>query len=498
MRKPHVPPRDVPRDFKVSEAFFSCTDEKGIILAGNRVFSRISGYSEPELIGQPHNIIRHPDIPRAVFKLLWDTLAKGEPICAYVKNMAKDGAYYWVLALVAPMPGGYVSVRFKPSSPLLALVDSVYREMRAIEIAAEERGESGNDAMAAATQYLLAALQSKGFADYGAFMRTALLREELVSRDREIAHQGLELFHELPAPGGDALASSLYRACASGRETYAILHRHLTRLDELAQLDQELRSGSQQILEQAADIGTVAFNVAFRASKLGHEGHGVAVIASYLNQSSVQIGTLVKGIASRITTISDRLARVVFDLGWLRLQHEMAVIYEHEVAGELGPDGKGLNAEQLQVRWRMLGNLRAAFDATGARAVRELHELAREVQGISTHSEDLDRIIMGLKVARVSGLVESSRLETDAFRVIFAQVDKQIDRVMQEMRKLNGVSHRLQSLAADAPMIGADIRQASQQLENECALFLSHHQESAPGAWEPDHAVRTHTHLRAA
>ena len=143
MRKPHMPPRDVARDFKVSEAFFSTTDPRGIILAGNRVFTRISGYTEPELIGKPHNIIRHPDVPRAVFKLLWDTLAAGQPICAYVKNMAKDGAYYWVLALVAPMPGGYLSIRFKPSSALLPLVESVYREMRVIESAAEKDGQSG-------------------------------------------------------------------------------------------------------------------------------------------------------------------------------------------------------------------------------------------------------------------------------------------------------------------------------------------------------------------
>ena len=92
MRKPHCPPRDIARDFKVSEAFFSTTDTRGVIQAGNRVFSRISGYTEAELIGKPHNIIRHPDVPRAVFKLLWDTLEAGQPICAYVKNMAKDGS----------------------------------------------------------------------------------------------------------------------------------------------------------------------------------------------------------------------------------------------------------------------------------------------------------------------------------------------------------------------------------------------------------------------
>lgn len=484
MRKPHVPPRDVARDFKVHEAFFSTTDPRGIILAGNQVFSRISGYREDELIGKPHNIIRHPDVPRAVFKLLWDTLATGTPICAYVKNMAKDGAYYWVLALVAPMPEGYVSVRFKPSSALLPLVESVYREMRAIEIRGEEAGKSGDEAMAAAVDYLLKALQSKGFADYGAFMRTALLREELVSRDAAIAQQGLKLFPELPHAGHDALVQAMHRQCGAGRETYARLRAHFASVDELWQLDQQLRGASQKIIEQAADVGTVAFNVAFRASKLGHDGQSVAVIASYLNQSAVQISSLVKDISRRIGIVSERLSRAVFDLAWLRLQYEMAVIYTHEITLELGPDGRGLSQEQLRVRWRMLGDLQVAFEATGQRALRELEELAREGAGITEHSENLDRIVMALKVARVSGLVESSRLASDAFRTIFAQVDTQIDRTMKELKHLNNISSRLQVLSAGAPRIGADIRDASHRLarEHEECVQLTQERDHPP-AW---------------
>lgn len=472
MRKPHMPPRDVARDFKVSEAFFSTTDPRGIILAGNRVFTRISGYTEPELIGKPHNIIRHPDVPRAVFKLLWDTLAAGQPICAYVKNMAKDGAYYWVLALVAPMPGGYLSIRFKPSSALLPLVESVYREMRVIESAAEKDGQGGDEAMAASTRYLLEALASKGFADYGAFMRSALLREELVSRDNEIERQGLRLFEDLPRPGNDPLANALHRHCASGRDMYATLRSHFANLDELWRLDQQLRDASNQILEQAADVGTVAFNVAFRASKLGHEGQSVAVIASYLNQSAVQISGLVKDITRRIGVVSERLSRVVFDLAWLRLQYEMAVIYQHEIASERGPDGRGLDADQLNTRWGMLGDLRNAFDATGQRALGELHELAREGAGITDHSDNLDRIVMALKVARVSGLVESSRLGSDAFRTIFAQVDTQIDRTMKELKRLNGISGRLQQLSGQAPTIGTDIQRAGTELEQVLSEYV--------------------------
>jgi PAS domain S-box-containing protein len=102
------------RAFGAGELFFSATDRKGIIRAGNDVFVRVSAYERDELIGRPHNIIRHMDTPRCVFKLLWEYLERREPIAAYVKNRAKDGGYYWVLAVVVPAGDGYLSVRVKP------------------------------------------------------------------------------------------------------------------------------------------------------------------------------------------------------------------------------------------------------------------------------------------------------------------------------------------------------------------------------------------------
>lgn len=100
---------------------FSTTDAKGIILSGNDVFVRVSGFSADELYGQPHNIIRHPDMPRAAFALLWANLKKEQPFAAYVKNMAKDGSYYWVFMVAVPTGDNqFLSIRFKPSSPLLA------------------------------------------------------------------------------------------------------------------------------------------------------------------------------------------------------------------------------------------------------------------------------------------------------------------------------------------------------------------------------------------
>jgi len=98
----------------------STTDTKGVITHVNRSFIEMSGYEEDELIGAPHSILRHPDMPPAAFKDLWDTVNKGVKWQGFVKNLRKDGGYYWVKATVIPNVRngevmGYTSVRRKPS-----------------------------------------------------------------------------------------------------------------------------------------------------------------------------------------------------------------------------------------------------------------------------------------------------------------------------------------------------------------------------------------------
>ncbi|TRW89589.1 PAS domain-containing protein [Candidatus Methylobacter oryzae] len=98
----------------------STTDPAGVITHVNQAFIDMSGYTEDELIGAPHSILRHPDMPPAAFKELWDTVQKGEKWQGFVKNLRKDGGYYWVKATVIPnirngITVGYTSVRRKPS-----------------------------------------------------------------------------------------------------------------------------------------------------------------------------------------------------------------------------------------------------------------------------------------------------------------------------------------------------------------------------------------------
>ena len=131
--------------FETDEVIVSKTDRRGVIVYANDVFQRVSGYAEAELLGQPHNLIRHPDMPACVFKLLWETLEKGEEIFAYVNNLARDGRNYWVFAHVTPSYDqagnivGYHSNRRVPHADALAKVKPLYADLLEAERRAGER-----------------------------------------------------------------------------------------------------------------------------------------------------------------------------------------------------------------------------------------------------------------------------------------------------------------------------------------------------------------------
>ena len=134
-----VIPNNREKFFKDDEIIVSKTDLKGRITYGNELFIKMSGYEERELLGKPHNLIRHPDMPKVVFKLLWDTLQSGKEIFAYVKNLAKDGSFYWVFANVTASKDlngdviGYYSVRRTPEKETIKLIDGLYKQLVQIE-----------------------------------------------------------------------------------------------------------------------------------------------------------------------------------------------------------------------------------------------------------------------------------------------------------------------------------------------------------------------------
>ncbi|MEJ5168040.1 MAG: PAS domain-containing protein [Arcobacteraceae bacterium] len=117
-------------DFIVSK-----TDTKGIITYGNKIFIEMSGYQEEELLGKNHNLIRHPDMPRIAFKMAWEMIQNKQEFFGFVKNLRKDGGYYWVWANITPdfdTNGniiGYTSVRRKPNPKALEIIIPIYKKL---------------------------------------------------------------------------------------------------------------------------------------------------------------------------------------------------------------------------------------------------------------------------------------------------------------------------------------------------------------------------------
>jgi PAS domain S-box-containing protein len=118
----------------------SKTDKKGIIEYGNDYFTEISGYSNAELLGKPHSIIRHPDMPKIIFKLLWDRIEDGKSIYAVVKNLSKDGKYYWVITETEPnldaltnKPESYIAYRKAASDKVIKEIEPLYQKLLEIE-----------------------------------------------------------------------------------------------------------------------------------------------------------------------------------------------------------------------------------------------------------------------------------------------------------------------------------------------------------------------------
>lgn len=163
----HPTPVDKAIELNPKRYIVSKTDAKGVIEYGNDYFVEISGYKEHELIGQPHNMIRHPDMPKIVFKLMWDRISKGENIMAIVKNLAKDGRYYWVVTEFEPKRDtlsnkvvSYTAFRQAAPQKAIAAIVPVYQKL--IEIEAE-------GGMEASDKYLRGFLEDKGMS-YDAYI----------------------------------------------------------------------------------------------------------------------------------------------------------------------------------------------------------------------------------------------------------------------------------------------------------------------------------------
>ena len=152
--KPNVKPLDIEATFEEegldARALITRTDKKGIITFASKAYRDMTKYSREELIGKPHNIVRHPFMPEAAFREMWETIQRGEHWEGMVKNLRKDGKYYWVIVQIDPIDengnivynkpekiAGYVAVRREPTRAEIEEADKLYRKLRKAELMAK-------------------------------------------------------------------------------------------------------------------------------------------------------------------------------------------------------------------------------------------------------------------------------------------------------------------------------------------------------------------------
>jgi hypothetical protein len=379
--------------FSIGEIFFSRTNGKGHILFGNSVFQRISHYSWAELSQRPHNITRHPDMPRAVFWLLWDTIQKGEPVAAYVKNMAKDGRFYWVFAVVTPIKGGYLSVRIKPTGPMLAIVEREYAGLLAIE-------QSRRLKPAESAQLLLARLSELGFRDYGAFMAAAF-SQEIKARDEKL-----------------------------GRSA----DKRMALLQALAEEAAVLLNLADGVVAEYAERRYVPLNLRVRAAQLGEAGVTIGVIAMNYDTLAAALKTMTSDFIALAQQLFTAVNNGLFLLDTAKIQKEASEAFHEEATS-------GGSAPSSEIA--LLDEQGRSYEAIAAGALRSIITQAGLFEQACM---GLKRAAAALETTRIMGKVETARLESSDLGLVdlLSDLERYQSSMTLGLQKMLAMSQRIE------------------------------------------------------
>jgi PAS domain S-box-containing protein len=426
---------DREREFGIEELFFSTTDRKGHISAGNSVFTRVSGYAEEELLGKAHNIIRHPDMPRAVFQLLWDTIGAGNPIAAYVKNRAKDGRPYWVMAVVVPVNDGYLSVRLKPSSPLFAAVKPMYVTLRKLEEEVEAR-EGRKRSIEVSMQRLGELLLEAGFADYKAFMCAALpaevrSREAALSANRGVQPNG-RVAH---AEASSAKVDEFLDSCSF---LFGYLHSLFQSLSNYSEANERLRAKSAFVLDLAAEIQLFSLNAVIAAARLNRTGATLSAVAHLMRERSGEISDLLHTLSRDMLSATRSQGDVEFAVSVVRLQTEMATIYARELQSLQRSGESDLAADRTGTSVRALSGCLASGIPS---LIGMLEELDGRFAQVRSNVTTLVRELAVLGALHSKGKIEAASGErTDAFHVLLDAIGEKIGAANAEVTELRAAA----------------------------------------------------------
>lgn len=399
-------------DFTVKDILVSRTNDRGIILAANEVFETVSGYPWEKLHKAPHKIIRHPDMPKGVFWLLWNTLQAGNPIGAFVKNRSANGQHYWVYALVSPQREGYVSVRVKPTSAAVDLISEEYRKLLRAE-------QTQNLTPEESAKVLLARIEEMGFSDYNDFM-ASMAMEQTSARDKEL-----------------------------GREAYDLS----ANMDMLTTLWSEVRKECETIFAGHQDIAHTPANLRVQAAQLREKGIPLSVIASNFTILAADINEMMDLFMKNAQEVGRTLNLGKFLVSVEHVMEEVVDIFRAETADLPGMD--------LKEEIRIMTEQRALYmDKT----VDGLRTALKAVRAFTDVTAETGNVLSGLSVAKVMCEIENASVmdPTDStIKATIAELDKfqsvgrasilNIRKNLVQIERLMGRSHvRIAQMQSEA------------------------------------------------
>lgn len=418
MKKPTPTNTEVP--FKFEELFFSTTDKKGVIRFGNDVFINISGYPRETILGAPHNIIRHPDMPKSVFKLFWDKLKANQPIGAYVKNMAADGRYYWVYAFAFPISDGYLSIRFKPSSELFSKVQEIYEL-----VLSKEKTLS----LDASFQFLLDTIHENGFLSYEDFMVQSVVAELKSREDHlKVSHHDNE--------ESDQVVKNI-------SDVTRLISQNLDQsFGKISLFQESSRIFTDNIAKMKAEFKKLHFlsiNMSTLANKLGDEAATLSVI-------SKEFSTLAALVEKQMMIFSDFTQNLLgiiqhasLELAALKNQMIMVDFFVKESIETMNFSGMVANKESFTT----------LFSQSITNLSHELITLKNELKGLDGQLVEIRKLASGMEVIKQTGAIEAARKDEiqKAFYIYLVEMTQFMNVLKNAVSELNiqrqGLDHHL-------------------------------------------------------
>ena len=442
MKKPT--PKNEESPFNFNELFFSTTNKRGVIEYGNSVFVRVSNYPAEELMGAAHSIIRHPDMPRCVFKVFWDYLNSNKPIGAYVKNMAADGRYYWVYAFAFPVQGGYLSIRFKPSSPLFETVKKIYDD-----VLKKEKQTSMDEAL----KYLIETLNQNGFDDYSDFMVAAAI-QELEARDAQLKKINRQATYS---------NSVLSHISDISEKSNKILDNNFAKTPIFTKGSQTFKYNLNLLRDEFQKLKFLSVNMNILAVNYGESAATLSVISEEFSKLATQIEVQVRTFSQFTESLTEAIKKCSEILASLKVQMNMVDFFVKE---SIDNSDKSENAfEGMNRNKEMFTDL---FKQSISQLDSEMARLEVEMLQILDQIAGIKKLVRTLEIIKQTGAIESSR--QDDIKTSFNVYLQEMTSFLELLRKSINEMGQQQTLLNQETK---EIRESSDSIKNNVSQIFT-------------------------